>query len=70
MKNIGRTVAVKKTDKTKIEGELTLVTDDDIKLRFEAKELVPGKKAKQLVEKEIIIPFAEIDQTKIVIQFK
>jgi ribosome maturation factor RimP len=70
LKNIGRIVNVKKTDKTKIEGELTSVTDDDIKLRFEAKELVPGKKTKQLVEKEIIIPFAEIDQTKIVIQFK
>lgn len=70
LKNIGRIVTVKKTDKAKIEGELMSVTDDDIKLRFEAKELVPGKKTKQLVEKEIIIPFAEIDQTKIVIQFK
>jgi len=70
LKNIGRTVAVKKTDKTKIEGELMAVTNDDIKLRFEIKEQVPGKKTKQLVEKEIIIPFAEIDQTKIVIQFK
>lgn len=70
LKNIGRIVTVKKTDKAKIEGELISVTDDDIKLRFEAKELVPGKKTKQLVEKEIIIPFAEIDQTKIVIQFK
>lgn len=69
-KNIGRIVNVKKTDKSKIEGELIAVNDDDIKLRFEVKELVPGKKTKQLVEKEELIPFAEIDQTKIVIQFK
>ncbi len=70
LKNIGRIVNVKKTDKNKIEGELLEVNDDNIKLRFEVKELVPGKKTKQLVEKEELIPFSEIDQTKIVIQFK
>jgi ribosome maturation factor RimP len=70
VKNIGRMVQVKKTDKAKLEGELLAVTDDALKLLIEVKEEVPGKKKKELVQKEIEIPFAEIDQTKIVIQFK
>ncbi len=70
LKNIGRIVNVKKNDKSKVEGELLAVTDEHITLRYEVKELVPGKKTKQLVEKEEQIPFSEIDQTKIVIQFK
>lgn len=70
VKNIGREVVVKKTDKTKIEGVLTSVEEDNLSLKTMVKEEIPGKKKKELVEKNISIPFSEIDQTKIVIQFK
>lgn len=69
-KNIGRIVSVKNVDKSKTEGELLAVNEDAITLLVEVKEEIPGKKKKQLVEREIAIPFSEIEQTKIVIQFK
>jgi len=69
-KNIGRTVAVKKQDKSKHEGILLAADDNGIVIKTSQKEEVPGKKGKKLVERDVLIPMAEIAETKIVIVFK
>jgi len=69
-KNIGRTVSVKKADKTKLEGTLMNVGENGIVVHTSTKEEVPGKKGKKLVERDNDIPFSEIVDTKIVISFK
>lgn len=51
-KNVGRTVKVKTLDLQKFEGELTSVDENGIEITYEEKELVPGKKTKQWVEKK------------------
>ncbi|MEN9640747.1 MAG: hypothetical protein RLZZ262_2616 [Bacteroidota bacterium] len=70
VKNIGRTLAVKSKSAAKFEGVLKGVSDDGIVLHSRNKEEVPGKKAKQWVDRETPIAFEEIESAKIVIQFK
>jgi ribosome maturation factor RimP len=69
-KNIGRDVAVKTKDGKKVEGTLTKVTDENICLSSRVRELVEGTKKKVWVDKENLLPFGEINETKIVISFK
>lgn len=70
LKNIGRDLAVKKNDKSKVEGELVSANETDLTLRTSQKEEVPGKKGKKLVERDITIPFSEITEAKVMIRFK
>ena len=70
IKNIGRDLAVKKADKSKIEGQLIAANEQEITLLTQQKEEVPGKKGKKLVEREIIIPFTEMTEAKVMIRFK
>ena len=70
MKNVGRDLAVKKADKTKIEGELIGANETGIILKTAQKEEVPGKKGKKLVEREINLEYADIAEAKIMIRFK
>ncbi|MNK48547.1 Ribosome maturation factor RimP [compost metagenome] len=63
-KNIGRTVQVKLSDNTKVEG--TLLTVDEMKINVLQKIKEKGKKAQE-VEKEL--PFDQIKATKVVISF-
>jgi len=70
IKNIGRDLAVKKADKSKIEGRLLAANEQEITLLTEQKEEVPGKKGKKLVEREITIPFTEMTEAKVMIRFK
>lgn len=70
MKNVGRDLAVKKLDKSKIEGELIAADETGITLKTAQKEEVPGKKGKKLVEREIKLEYAEIAEAKIMIRFK
>jgi ribosome maturation factor RimP len=65
IKNIGRQVAVKKTDGTKAEGELKLAGDESITIEEKIKP--KGKKA-ELVE--TTIPMSDIAETKVLISFK
>jgi ribosome maturation factor RimP len=69
-KNIGRDLGVKLKDKTKIEGELMAADEAGITLKTEQKEEVPGKKGKKLVEREIVIAFADMAEAKVLIRFK
>jgi hypothetical protein len=41
-----------------------------ITLKTEQKEEVPGKKGKKLVEREIVIAFADMAEAKVLIRFK
>jgi ribosome maturation factor RimP len=70
IKNIGRDLAVKKADKSKIEGQLIAANEQEVTLLTQQKEEVPGKKGKKLVEREIIIPFTEMTEAKVMIRFK
>lgn len=70
VKNIGRTLSVKTLAKEKIEGVLFNANEHGIVIHSKTKEAVEGKKAKQVVEKEIEIPFDQIAEAKIVISFK
>ena len=69
-KNVDREVSVMKTSGEKLKGLLTSVTDDSITLEFSTKEKVEGKKKKELVTHQVLIPISEIKETRIIISFK
>jgi len=65
VKNIGRTVSVKRHDGEKMEGKLLSVHDDTITVETTVKE--KGKKAQQV---ETPVAFNQIVETKVLISFK
>lgn len=68
-KNIGREVEVKLANGTKVAGTLTTATPDQIVLEQQSKERIEGRKAKQVVTKQLDIPMGDIKETRIVIKF-
>ncbi|MDQ3111993.1 MAG: ribosome assembly cofactor RimP [Bacteroidota bacterium] len=68
-KYTGREVEVKFADGQKAEGKLISANKKEIEIEQTAKEKVDGKKGKQLVTKNISIPFEQIKETKIIIKF-
>ncbi|MDZ4824576.1 MAG: ribosome assembly cofactor RimP [Flavobacteriales bacterium] len=69
-KNIGRNVTIKTSDGKKTEGELKSAAAQHITISTKLKEVVPGKKNKQWVERDNVFPYTEIKEAKIVISFK
>ena len=69
-KNIGRTISIKMTDGTEMEGTLTAADEDKITVHTRTREEVPGKKGKKWVERDNEVGFDMIKETKIVISFK
>ena len=70
-KNVGNEVKVQLMEKNNtIEGMLTEVGENGIKLTTTSKERVEGKKKKEVVVQEHEFTFEEIKETKIVISFK
>lgn len=68
-KNIGRNLKVRtKTDEL-IEGELTAAGDTYITLQWSAREPKPVGKGKLTVQKEKLVPYAEIAEAKVKIIF-
>jgi CMP-N-acetylneuraminic acid synthetase len=67
---VGRTVNVKRTDGTIIEGVLVSSDEEKIVVHTRTKEEVEGKKGKKWVERDEEIAFDTISETKIVISFK
>lgn len=68
-KNIGRNLKVRtKTDEL-IEGELTAAGDTHITLQWSAREPKPVGKGKVTVQKEKLVPYAEIAEAKVKIIF-
>ncbi len=70
VKNVGRTVNVKRTDGTIVEGVLVSSDEEKILVHTRTKEEVEGKKGKKWVERDEEIAFDTISETKIVISFK
>ncbi len=70
VKNIGRDLDVKLKSKEKTTGTLIAVDDAGVTLKREEKQLIEGKKKKELVVIENKIAFSDINEAKIVISFK
>ena len=70
VKNVGRTVNVKRTDGPIVEGVLVSSDEEKIVVHTRTKEEVEGKKGKKWVERDEEIAFDTISETKIVISFK
>ncbi len=65
VKNIGRQLAIKLADGSKKEGKLTGITEDAVIIEEVIKE--KGKKAETM---EVVVPFSQITETKVLISFK
>lgn len=69
-KNIGRDLHVILLNDRVIEGTLKEVKENEILLTYTVVEVIEGKKKKIKVEKEEIVPFANIKESTIIISFK
>ena len=65
VKNVGRNLAIKMADGSKKEGKLTGMTEDAVIIEEVSKE--KGKKAETI---EVVLPFSQITETKVLISFK
>jgi ribosome maturation factor RimP len=70
IKNIGRSVECAMVDGSKLEGLLLGASDQDITIENSRTEKLEGKKKKELITEELVIPLKTIKETKIVISFK
>lgn len=70
IKNIGRNVKVKFEEAPMLEGELMAATDEAITVRTTRKERIEGRKKKETIIEDHVVPMREIKETKIVISFK
>ena len=69
-KNIGREVKTTLHTGKKIEGILRYADDKEISLETSSMEKPEGKKKKELVVEQHVLPLDQIKETKIVISFK
>lgn len=70
VKNIGRTVKVVQQNGKKIEGELKAANEKEIVVENSRMEKLEGKKKKELIVEQHVLPMEQIKETKIVISFK
>ncbi|UGU14295.1 ribosome assembly cofactor RimP [Sinomicrobium kalidii] len=68
-KNIGRKLKVKTISGETVEGNLTEVGEEDIKLQWKQREPKPVGKGKRTVTREKEIPFSDIAEAKVMIIF-
>ncbi len=69
IKNIGRKLAVKTADGSKIEGDLTEADDQGCTLTWKTREPKPVGKGKVTVQKEATLAYADIAEAKVLIKF-
>lgn len=69
-KHLGKEVEVLLKSGIKIKGVLNAATNDVIEITYQVKELVEGKKRKQLVDKIDRIELDNVKSTKLIINFK
>ena len=67
-KNINRILKVK-TELENFEGTLTSVNEEEIELKWKAREKKPIGKGKVTVEKKVTIPYKDIKEAKVKIVF-
>ncbi|MBP3419006.1 MAG: ribosome assembly cofactor RimP [Marinifilaceae bacterium] len=68
-KNIGSEVDVKPVKGTPFKGVLVAFDGENVTLQVEEKVAVEGKKKKEIVVKQVILPRSEIKQIKDIIKF-
>ncbi len=68
-KNLGRELKVKTKGDT-LKGTLEEVDEEGIILHWKAREAKTVGKGKQTVEKEVKVPFEDIEEAKVLIKFK
>lgn len=69
-KNIGREVEVKLIEGVDIKGKMIDATEEQIIVQTTRKEKVEGKKKKEIIVEDHVLPMSNIKETKIVISFK
>lgn len=69
-KNIGREVDVKLVDGTEINGTMIDATPEQIVVQNSRKEKIEGKKKKEVIVEDHVLPMNKVKETKIVISFK
>lgn len=69
IKNIGRTVEIVKNDGTQLEGILKAASETEIEIETSRIEKIEGKKKKETIVEQIVLPLNTIKETKIVIIF-
>ncbi|NNC82177.1 MAG: ribosome assembly cofactor RimP [Flavobacteriales bacterium] len=70
IKNIGRSVKVKRTDGRVLKGQLLEADSDTITVETKEKRRIPGRKAKEWVTEKIEIPMEEVAETYVELEFK
>lgn len=70
LKNIGREVKVKLNEGGKLEGIMTDATQEAITIQTTRKERIEGRKKKETIVEDHVLPMENIKETKIVISFK
>lgn len=68
-KHIGRTFEIKLNDNSKHEGELVEYNENELIIKYSARENKPIGKGKITVEKKETIPFKTIKESKIKLKF-
>lgn len=69
-KNVGRNVKVKLNEGGTLEGEMIAATEKEITIQTTRKEKIEGKKKKETIVEDHVIPMSNVKETKIVISFK
>ena len=69
VKNVGRTVEVIKNDGAQIEGILKAASETEIEIETSRIEKIEGKKKKETIVEQIVLPLNSIKETKIFIIF-
>jgi len=69
VKSIGREVEVKLIDGQKVEGKLISATEQQIEIEQKSREKIEGQKGKQLITRQVNLPFEKIKETRIIIKF-
>jgi len=69
-KNIGREVEVKLNEGDDINGKMIDATEEQIVVQTTRKEKIEGKKKKEIIVEDHVLPMSNIKETKIVISFK
>ncbi|MFI3321664.1 MAG: ribosome assembly cofactor RimP [Rikenellaceae bacterium] len=68
-KHSGKEVEVKYSNGDKLVGVMSDVTAENFVVSYQVKELVEGKKRKQLVDKQVTVAYDEVKTVRLVIKF-
>ncbi len=66
---LGREVEVKVKGGEKLKGKLLAANEEQVELEITEKRKLEGKKKKQLVTEQRIVPMDQVNETKVVISF-